>query len=193
MLILFLEFAVRLESPGPNSELYSVLIHSTTPSFWIRFSYNHFEQTQRKAQSVLLMKIVFPRRCLAMDSLLLSLAEAGRRLPGHSLAMDVCYCCHTFKREGVSKLLPSNEYPRYNMFVSCQKVAGDSITNILRWFIERLKRSWWVLTPMRDHPSYCLSENLYYNPKPRLGRVAKWNFDEEVYRRMTLLNDHSNL
>jgi hypothetical protein len=36
-----------------------VLVLSTTTSFWIRFSYNHSAQTQRKTQSVLLMKLAY--------------------------------------------------------------------------------------------------------------------------------------
>jgi hypothetical protein len=33
--------------------------HGFAPSLWIHFSYNHFAQTQRKTQSVLLMKFVY--------------------------------------------------------------------------------------------------------------------------------------
>jgi hypothetical protein len=41
-----------------------------------------------------------PRRCLAMDSILLSRAEAGRHLTERFLAIDVC-CCHALSREAV--------------------------------------------------------------------------------------------
>jgi hypothetical protein len=48
----------------------------------------------------------------------MSRAEAGRCLPGRSLAMAVCYCCHALKRESFTKLLPSNGYSRYNTYFS---------------------------------------------------------------------------
>jgi hypothetical protein len=66
-----------------------ILVLSTTASFGIRFSYNHFARTQRKT-SCIVEKACLPRRCLATGSLLLR-AWAGRCLPVRYLAMDSLY------------------------------------------------------------------------------------------------------
>jgi hypothetical protein len=56
----------------------SALVLETTPSFGIRFSYNHFAWTQT---ACMFDEACLPRRCLAVDSIL-SRAYAERYLPG---------------------------------------------------------------------------------------------------------------
>jgi hypothetical protein len=86
-----------------------VLVLSTTAIFRIRFSYDHFAQIQRKKTVCIVDEACLSRRCLAMDSQFLSRAEAGKVL---------------------TKLLPSNGYPRYSIYIYSVRSRKPRLTAV---------------------------------------------------------------